>query len=62
MKDIERVLGYPLPRISLPDYDYEGGASCRTRSRRPVVNRGGGRMGRAADLSPEELANLLRVG
>jgi ATP-dependent RNA helicase RhlE len=64
MKDVERVLGYPLQRISLPEFDYEGGAKPVESKPTAAVNRGGGRMGskRAADLSPEELANLLRVG
>ncbi|HSJ06182.1 MAG TPA: DEAD/DEAH box helicase [Longimicrobiales bacterium] len=64
MKDIERVLGYPLPRISLPEFDYEGGAKPVESKPAAAVNRGGGRLGskRAADLSPEELAKLLRVG
>jgi ATP-dependent RNA helicase RhlE len=64
MKDIERVIGYPLPRISLPDYDYEGGAQPTETKPKAVANRGGGRMGskRAADLTPEELQALLNVG
>jgi ATP-dependent RNA helicase RhlE len=64
MKDIERILGYPLQRISLPDFDYEGGAQPAEEKVKAVVNRGGGRMGskRAADLSPEQLRELLDVG
>jgi ATP-dependent RNA helicase RhlE len=66
MKDIERIIGYPLPRISLPEYDYEGGSGVTAESgkAKAVVNRGGGRMGskRAADLTPEELQALLGVG
>jgi hypothetical protein len=65
MKDIERVLGYPLARISLPEYDYDGGSQ-------PVGDEAEGRgqprwwshglEADAADLSPEELAKLMRVG
>jgi ATP-dependent RNA helicase RhlE len=64
MKDIERIIGYPLPRISLPDYDYEGGGQPTETKQKAVVNRGGGRMGskRAEDLTPEELQALLGVG
>jgi ATP-dependent RNA helicase RhlE len=61
MKDIERIIGYPLGRISLPDYDYEGGGQLADKAPKAVVNRGGGRMGskRAGDLSAEELKQLL---
>jgi ATP-dependent RNA helicase RhlE len=64
MKDIERVIGYPLPRVSLPDYDYEGGAQLTESKPRVSTNRGGGRLGskRAQDLSPEQLKELLDVG
>ncbi|CAN5802216.1 hypothetical protein BH23GEM9_BH23GEM9_16680 [soil metagenome] len=64
MKDIERVIGYPLPRISLPDFDYEGGSQPTETRAKTVVNRGGGRMGsKSADqLSPEELKQLLGTG
>ncbi|HSJ25709.1 MAG TPA: DEAD/DEAH box helicase [Longimicrobiales bacterium] len=64
MKDIERIIGYPLPRISLPDFDYEGGAQPAESKPKSTVNRGGGRMGskRASDLTPEELQALLHVG
>jgi ATP-dependent RNA helicase RhlE len=61
MKDIERIIGYPLGRISLPDYDYEGGSQLADKTPKAVVNRGGGRMGskRAGDLSAEQLKQLL---
>jgi ATP-dependent RNA helicase RhlE len=65
MKDIERVLGYRVERISLPEYDYEG-APAESESAKPKVsvNRGGGRMGskRVEDLTPEQLAQLMNVG
>ena len=65
MKDIERVLGYKVERISLPEYDYEGAPAEPEAAKAKVsVNRGGGRMGskRAADLTPEQLAQLMQVG
>jgi ATP-dependent RNA helicase RhlE len=65
MKDIERVLGYRVERISLPDYDYAGAPTTPdTDKPKASVNRGGGRMGskKAQDLSPEQLKELLRVG
>ncbi len=60
--DIERMLGYTLERISLPDYDYAGGtAAVRAR---PTVKRTGQRIGsrRATELTPEQLRELLKVG
>jgi ATP-dependent RNA helicase RhlE len=64
MKDIERLIGYSLARISLPEYDYEGGSQPLDTKPKPVLNRGGGRMGskRSADLTPEQLRDLLDVG
>jgi ATP-dependent RNA helicase RhlE len=64
MKDIERVIGYPLARISLPEFDYEGGGELLEAKPKVAANRGGGRMGskRAQDLSPEQLKELLQVG
>ena len=64
VRDIERVLGCSLPRISIPEFDYAGGQPVEPA--RPVVrvNRAGGRIGtrKAQDLSPEQLQALLRVG
>jgi ATP-dependent RNA helicase RhlE len=63
VKSIERVLGYPLPRISLEGYDYGGTAStAESRSKAQGGNRR--RLGArsTADLSPEELQRLLDVG
>jgi ATP-dependent RNA helicase RhlE len=63
VKSIERVLGYPLPRISLEGYDYGGTASTaesRARSQGGNRRRLGARS--TADLSPEELQRLLDVG
>jgi ATP-dependent RNA helicase RhlE len=66
LKDIERVVGYRIERISLPEYDYAGSAvsAAESEKAKPVVNRGGGRMGSksAAGLSPEQLKELMRVG
>lgn len=63
VRSIERVLGYPLARVSLEGFDYGGtpatGASPTTRSAGA-----GRRLGsrRTADLSPEELQRLMDVG
>src|SRR5688572_74340 len=65
VKDIERMLGCKLPRVSMPGFDYEG-APAESDAAKPKVsvNRGGGRMGskKAADLTPEQLAELMKVG
>jgi ATP-dependent RNA helicase RhlE len=64
LKDIERLLGYPVERISLPEFDYEGG-SVADQPAKPVakVSRGS-RMGtrKAHELTPDELRELLKVG
>ncbi|HEX9107515.1 MAG TPA: DEAD/DEAH box helicase [Longimicrobiales bacterium] len=60
--DIERMLGYPIQRISLPEFDYEGGtASVRPQ---PRGARTGQRFGSRAskELTPEELREILKVG
>jgi len=64
VKDIDRVLGETIPRISLPEFDYMGTAALTTAKPSATMNRGGGRMGtrRGQDLSPEELEKLLKVG
>ena len=66
VKDIERVLGKPLPRISLPGYDYGDGSAASEEKPKveAKVTRTGGRMGsrKASELTPEQLAELLKVG
>ncbi|HSK19735.1 MAG TPA: DEAD/DEAH box helicase [Longimicrobiales bacterium] len=65
LKDIERVIGYRIERVSLPEYDYAGSpVSAEAEKAKAVVNRGGGRMGSksASALSPEQLKELMRVG
>ena len=64
MKDIERVLGYQLERISLPEYDYEGTPIGAESKPKVAYNRGGGRMGtkRIDGLTPEQLRELMKVG
>jgi ATP-dependent RNA helicase RhlE len=64
IKDIERVLGEPLPRLSLQEYDYSGTPFDATAKPSARVNRGGSRMGsrKAQELSPAELEALLKVG
>ncbi|HSJ13782.1 MAG TPA: DEAD/DEAH box helicase [Longimicrobiales bacterium] len=65
MKDIERLLGYRVERVSLADYDYEG-STVDEQPVRPVAkaNRSGSRIGTrsAKELSPEQLRELLKVG
>ncbi|HSJ09583.1 MAG TPA: DEAD/DEAH box helicase [Longimicrobiales bacterium] len=65
MKDIERLIGYKVDRISLPEYDYEGApAEPESALQKASANRGGGRMGSksASQLTPEQLAELMKVG
>jgi ATP-dependent RNA helicase RhlE len=64
LHDIERMLGYPIDRISLPEHDYVGGLINRKDRVTVQTNRAGSRMGsrKAADLSPEQLEKLLSVG
>jgi ATP-dependent RNA helicase RhlE len=63
LREIEKVLGYKLPRITVEGYETSFATPVETRPT-TRVNRTGSRMGarRAADLSPEELQALLRVG
>ena len=66
VKDIERVIGSKLPRISLPGFDYEGGVPdpAAAQARAGTTNRSGSRMGsrKAEELTPEQLRELLKVG
>jgi ATP-dependent RNA helicase RhlE len=64
MKDIERVLGYRVERISLPSYDYDGTPQALDSAPKVAYNRGGGRMGskRIEELTPEQLKELMKVG
>lgn len=63
LREIERVLGYRLPRTAAPGYDPVLTVEPPSR---PVtaVNRAGSRLGArsTAELSPEELKALLSVG
>ena len=66
MRDIDRVLPAPLPRISLPEFDYASNMQQET-VQRPApgrTGRAGGRMGarRTDQLTPEQLQELLKVG
>jgi ATP-dependent RNA helicase RhlE len=66
VKDIERLLGTPLRRFSVSEFDYEFAqlaAEGPTRAE-ARVNRTGGRFGsrRADQLTPAELQELLKVG
>ena len=60
--DIERMLGYGIVRLSLPEYDYAGGTAALRPE--PAGKRTGQRIGSrsAKELSPEELRELLKVG
>ena len=65
VRSIEQTLGYVLPRVSLPDYDYPHGGGATATTQPPVrTNRAGSRVGSrsTAELSPEELQALLKVG
>jgi ATP-dependent RNA helicase RhlE len=66
VKDIERSLGAELPRISLQGFDYDSNflANDRPAPAAARVSRSGSRMGTrsSAQLSPEELKKLLKVG
>ena len=66
VNDIERVLGRKLPRVSLPGFDYGDGGAAQDAKPKVVAKttRTGGRMGsrNAAELSPEQLRELLKVG
>ena len=61
---IERMLGYKLQRVSVPDFDYAGGTNEPAKQIDAQVNRAGARMGtrNASELSPEQLRELLKVG
>ncbi|MBI4543789.1 MAG: DEAD/DEAH box helicase [Gemmatimonadetes bacterium] len=62
VRGIERLLGYRIARVSLQAFDYAGGGAARPEPAR--TNRSGSRFGtrRTDALSPEQLAELLRVG
>ena len=62
VRSIERVLGYPLPRISLEGFDYAGAPAMKPDT--GGSNRAGRRLGSksTSDLSEEELKRLLSHG
>lgn len=64
VRGIERLLGAPIPRISLPEYDYDPHPMVDASTTKARVSRSGGRMGtrKVDELSPEQLKELLRVG
>jgi len=64
LKDIERLLGYPVERISLPEYDYEGGTQADQPAKVVAKVSRGSRLGsrKAKELSADELRELLKVG
>jgi ATP-dependent RNA helicase RhlE len=63
--DIERIIGFKLPRVSLPGFDYDGGLPQENgKTYAAKSNRTGSRMGarRLEELTPEQLRELLKVG
>ncbi len=65
LHSIERMLNYKLERVSVEDFDYAGGTSeaskpIEAKSKRTSGSRMGSR--NAAELSPEQLRELLKVG
>jgi ATP-dependent RNA helicase RhlE len=65
INDIERVIGMKLPRVSLPEFDYEGSLPEQAAPGQEArSNRSGSRMGSrsASELTPEQLRELLKVG
>jgi ATP-dependent RNA helicase RhlE len=66
IKDIERVIGMQIPRVSLPGFAFESDFVEDARAATPAarVSRSGGRMGtrRNDELTPEQLRDLLQVG
>ena len=66
VRDIEKLLGYPIERVSLEGYDWDPGreAAEAARPARAAVNRTGRRMGTrsTAELTPKQLQALLSVG
>jgi ATP-dependent RNA helicase RhlE len=66
VKDIERTVGYRLERVSLEGFDYDSAFMESEVEKKPApkTSRTGGRMGSrsAEDLTPEQLADLLKVG
>lgn len=66
MRDIDRILKEPLPRISLPGFDYDSNLLEPTAPPKPAARTGraGNRMGsrKTENLTPEQLQELLKVG
>jgi ATP-dependent RNA helicase RhlE len=62
VRSIERILGYPLPRISLEGFDYAGSPAMKPPP--GGANRAGRRLGSkdTSELSAEELKRLLSHG
>jgi ATP-dependent RNA helicase RhlE len=66
VKDIEREIGMTLPRHALQGFTYDSDFAEPTRPSvaEAKINRTGSRMGtrKASELTPEQLAELLKVG
>jgi len=63
-RDIERLLGKSVPRVSMPGFDYDIDVSGKAGPKAVAVNRTGRRLGSRSteELTPEELEKLLSVG
>jgi ATP-dependent RNA helicase RhlE len=66
LRDIERNIGKDLPRVKLEGYSYDSDFAEPTRPAavEARTSRSGGRMGarKGAELSPEQLKELLKIG
>ncbi|MGH7501106.1 MAG: DEAD/DEAH box helicase [Longimicrobiales bacterium] len=64
VRDIERLVGRPIEKISLEGYDWDSKRDSARAKPVAAVNRAGHRFGtrRSADLTPEQLRALLSVG
>ena len=61
LKSLEYRLGHPLERIHLPEYDYAGQSMRDTKTAPKTRSRGMGAK-RGDELTPEQLAELLKFG
>jgi hypothetical protein len=64
VRDIERMIGRPIDKISLEGYDWDSLRGSAEAKPIASVNRAGHRFGtrKTADLTPEQLQALLSVG
>jgi ATP-dependent RNA helicase RhlE len=64
VRDIERLLGRAIDKVSLEGYDWDSNRGAADTRPTAAVNRAGHRFGtrKTADLTPEQLQALLSVG